>query len=239
MELFAEQGGRDRLFPVQRAFEIVPGAAGTVTFVDSAAQVLQAFSTSVTLDLPTGRQNGDIAVMAVMGRNTPNTPAGWTEQASQDIVDGGTTQRLRWYTRILDGTEGTTVTVTQNAAQRLLGQIMVLRSSSGNFAVTVQEEDNGFQASGSTFETGPIPTQAEPGVLCLAFTSIQVSGVTTLEIESQYTQISPTAISSNRLCVAYLQVDADFADTRVDYTTTTNPNANRGMAWIYIRVSAA
>ena len=98
--------------------------------------------TNMVVNLPAVYAAGDLVVVAIKlsANNTPGTPAGWTalQLGAQGSQGNGT------YARIMDGTEGATLTIT-SAASATFAAIAVRVMHPGTWATSV-----GNSASGST-----------------------------------------------------------------------------------------
>jgi hypothetical protein len=94
-----------------------------------------AASTSHPCSLPAGYTAGDLLIMAaqmwIFGGTAAAAPAptGWTRQAQHNTTGSGYTVNYAVYTKVADGTEGTTVTLTTALSQ--WGCIGVLAYSGG------------------------------------------------------------------------------------------------------------
>lgn len=87
----------------------------------------QAAATTIVVTLPTGIVNGTLLKMIVtqdiLGGSLFSTPAGWTLD-STDVISNGDHQTVYKLSRVSDGTDGATVTVSPTAAGHNMGAVV-------------------------------------------------------------------------------------------------------------------
>jgi hypothetical protein len=130
-------------------------------------------STSKSITMPSGASSGDFCLMVVCSQNGSNTlwggtPSGWT-MANAGVHWGSSVSDsdIYIYYRVLDGTEGSTVSVpgatTSTSPQRVIGTTMLISNVNASPISAL-----GSHAVGSSNVTAPTVSSTGAGLfLCL------------------------------------------------------------------------
>lgn len=132
-------------------------------------------STSITVNIPTGAQVGDLLLIWAAGGSTPNLPAGWTNQAN-GTVGATTILGLLLCSRTCQaGDPGSAVVVSGTGISRRIGVCLALKDVDDTTRV---DFCSAVLANTTSTNTRPCPTgTAVAGGLQLLFVSDKGSGV--------------------------------------------------------------
>lgn len=132
----------------QKAYAVVNQKGPfNIARVSPRAHTISATTIDVSLGTPT---SGNLLVMHVMHRGALTTPAGWTLQAATVAISLST--QLSVLTRIADGGETSTLTLTQAVSDRFIAYVTEISGTVGSITVT-SGIDNTSELNGTT---GPI-----------------------------------------------------------------------------------
>jgi hypothetical protein len=184
-------------------FMVVPGSllleiTGTATYQSSAD------ATSHTLNLPSGIVAGE-RLLLVIGKSSTlaqncTTPAGWTQLINENQAQGA----LHVYTRIADGSEGATLSLTTSAATAVCCMAFRMKNAASATGPAI-----GTTATGSS--TAPNPPSLTPSWgsarnLWIAFGGIRSTAATVSAWPTGYTNnqtsLASTGGTTNRLFLA-------------------------------------